>query len=132
VLAVQIPDNMKEPSHTLMDDVAGQGAWAGRLAKASAARQIVPPAEAYYRRLKPFFTSLDIWHTIYNHPLAGAQGIAEWMKSTGLRPYLNPLDTQEQREFVKAYETGLGKAYPAGPDGMVLLRFPRLFIVGVR
>lgn len=132
VFAVQMPDNLEEPSHRLMQDVAEQGPWASKLAKASEARDRLPAAHVYHERLKPLFSRLDIWHTIYNHPLQGAAGIVEWLKSTGLRPYLNPLTEDERRDYLADYEARLSKVYPEGPDGTVLLRFPRLFLVGLR
>ena len=132
VLAVQMPDNLKEPSHRLMQVVAEAGPWAVKLAAAAAARQPLPAPQVYYERLKPLFTRLDIWHTVYNHVLDGADGIVAWVTSTGLRPYLNPLDAAERASFLEAYRSRIAAAYPAMADGNVLLRFPRLFIVGER
>jgi trans-aconitate 2-methyltransferase len=123
VLAVQMPDNLMEPSHALMAVAAGQG---------SNAREALPPPAAYYALLKPIFRRLDIWHTIYNHPLDGVEGIVSWFMSTGLRPYLDQLDEGDRREFLARYRALLAEAYPVQDDGTVLLRFPRLFIVGVR
>ncbi|MCB1377560.1 MAG: trans-aconitate 2-methyltransferase [Alphaproteobacteria bacterium] len=132
VLAVQMPDNLQEPSHRLMSEVAGQGPWTEKLAGAPAARDMLPTPSAYYARLRPLSVRIEIWHTIYNHPLAGPRGIVDWLASTGLRPFLAPLDDAGQAEFLKAYEAELAKAYPVNPDGTVLLRFPRLFLVAVR
>jgi trans-aconitate 2-methyltransferase len=132
VIALQMPDNLGEPSHRFMAEIAEQGPWHGKLSETSAARDAIPPPQAYYERLKPCFTRLDIWHTIYNHPLQGVDGIVDWLKSTGLRPYLNPLSTDEQVAFLEDYKQRLATAYPATADGTVLLRFPRLFMVGQR
>lgn len=132
VMAVQMPDNLREPSHRLIQAVAEEGAWAGKLAKASSARDPLPEPREYYRRLKQLFSRLDIWHTVYNHVLQGPAGIVQWISSTGLRPYLNSLAEDERQHFISAYQARLADAYPAMDDGMVLLRFPRLFIVGVR
>lgn len=131
-LAVQMPDNLMEPNHVLMREVARQGLWAAKLGLADTARDPLPGPATYYARLKPQFRRLDIWHTIYNHPLAGARGILEWVKGTGLGPYLDPLDETERKGFLTAYEEKLQRAYPSLGDGTVLLRFPRLFLVGVR
>jgi trans-aconitate 2-methyltransferase len=132
VLAVQMPDNLSEPSHELMQWVADRGPWRDKLSQAAAARQVLPPVTAYFGCLSPLFRQLDIWHVVYNHPLQGADGIISWFASTGLRPYLDPLSESERDAFLKMYRTKLQEAYPAQPDGTVLLRFPRLFILGVR
>lgn len=130
VLAVQMPDNVEEPSHRLMRETAADGPWAAQLA--GAARDVLPSVGAYYDRLAPLARHVDIWHTYYNHPLAGAPAIAEWFRSTGLRPYLAPLGEEERAAFLKDYTERLARAYPPRVDGKVLLRFPRLFIVAVR
>lgn len=131
VLAVQMPDNLDEPSHALMRAAAEDGPWAEELRCAAAARAMLPAVEAYYARLKPIFRQLDIWHSIHNHPLDGVKGITAWLSSTGLRPFLSALDPAMRAYFIAAYEARLAEAYPAMPDGKVLLRFPRLFMVGV-
>ncbi len=132
VLAVQMPDNLDEPSHALMREVARSGPWAAKLGSAAAARDAMPTADVYYDRLKPVCRRVDIWHIIYNHPLDGAAGIVEWLKSTGLRPYINPLDAAEREDYLARYGAAIARAYPARCDGMVLLRFPRLFILAVK
>ena len=129
VLAVQMPDNLNEPSHVLMREVAACGPWAAKLSLAAAARTELPGALAYYDALKPSASRMDIWHTICNHALDGAAGIVEWVKGTGLLPYLAPLSEDERRAFLADYQTRIAAAYPAAHDGKVLLRFPRLFIV---
>lgn len=132
VLAVQMPDNLGEPSHALMQQVAEEGPWAARLAAAQDARDVLPAPAEYYARLKPLFRRLDIWHTIYNHPLDGVAGIIAWLRTTGLRPYLEPLGDEDRQHYLARYGELLARAYPLQPDGKVLLRFPRLFLVGVR
>lgn len=132
VLAVQMPDNLNEPSHRLMAETAVEGSWASRLAEAASARDSILTPSAYYNRLKPLFASFDVWHSIYNHPVQGVGGIVQWLMSTGLRPYLNGLDPAEQPTFLTQYQQKLSRAYATNTDGTVLLRFPRLFMVGVR
>jgi trans-aconitate 2-methyltransferase len=132
VLAVQMPDNLDEPSHVAMRETAAEGPWASKLKKLSRARDQLPSPSAYYNALKPKAARVDIWHTIYNHPLDGADGIVEWVKGTGLRPYIDPLDADERAAYLAQYRERIAKAYPPASDGKALLRFPRLFIVCVR
>ena len=130
VLAVQMPDNVAEPSHVLMGETAASGPWAGRLG--AAARDELPGVGAYYDLLRPVARRVEIWHTQYNHALDGAAAIVEWFRSTALRPYLAALDEAERAAFLADYTARIAAAYPARVDGKVLLRFPRLFIVAVR
>ncbi|MDQ0509525.1 trans-aconitate 2-methyltransferase [Ancylobacter amanitiformis] len=129
-LAVQMPDNVTEPSHMLMAETAARGPWAAK--NADGGRDVLPPVGAYYDRLRPLARRVDIWHTCYNHVLDGPAAIAEWFASTALRRYLAPLDEGERAAYLADYTARLAQAYPARVDGRVLLRFPRLFIVAVR
>ena len=131
-LAVQTPDNLDEPSHRLMLEVAAAGPWAGKLAEAGKAREPRHAADWYFRLLRAHASRVDIWRTTYFHPLAGARAVVEWVKGTGLRPYLDPLDPAERAGYLAAYEQAIAEAYPAEADGTVLLPFPRLFFVATR
>jgi trans-aconitate 2-methyltransferase len=131
-LAVQMPDNLDEPSHRLMREVASDRLWAAKLKYAAAARVERHPAAWYFQLLRSHTTNVDVWVTTYFHPLAGARAIVEWLKGTGLRPFLDPLETSEREAFLARYEAAIAKAYPAEADGTVLLPFPRLFLVAAR
>ncbi|MDX8479429.1 trans-aconitate 2-methyltransferase [Mesorhizobium sp. VK24D] len=129
-LAIQMPDNLAEPSHQLMRETAAEMSFAAKLK--GAARAPLPPVSFYYDLLSPLADRLDIWHTIYNHPLADAEAIVEWVKSTGLKPFLDPLDADEKKLFLEGYTAKIAKAYPKTANGKVLLRFPRIFIIAKR
>jgi trans-aconitate 2-methyltransferase len=128
-LAVQMPNNLHEPSHRLMRKVAQEGPWAEKLKAASVSREEIGSFEDYYSWLLQAGCSADLWQTTYVHPLADARAIVEWLKGTGLRPYLDPLLPEEQSGFLDQYHAEIEKAYPAQHDGRVLLRFPRLFFI---
>jgi trans-aconitate 2-methyltransferase len=131
-LAVQIPDNTEEPAHRLMREIAAGGPWAGKLAQ-SATRLHRHGAAWYHGELREQATRLDIWRTTYFHVLSdGPNAVVEWFKGSGLRPYLDALNDAERVEFLARYQDGIAAAYPAFPDGSVLLPFPRLFIVATR
>lgn len=130
VLAVQMPDNIAEPTHRLMRETAAALGWAERLA--AAGHQPLPPPRAYYDALSPYAVRVDIWRTAYQHVLAGAAAIVEFIRSTGLRPYLDPLSELEREAFVADFTARIAAAYPPLADGRVLLQFPRLFLVALR
>lgn len=132
VLAVQMPDNLDEPSHVAMRETAAAGPWAPKFAKPVRVRAGLPLPAGYYDALKPAATHVDIWHTIYNHPLDGPDGIVEWVKGTGLRPYIDPLTADERQAYLAQYRERIAEDYPLAADGKILLRFPRLFIVCVK
>jgi len=132
VLAAQMPDNTREPSHVLMQEVANKGSWASNSSLAEAARADLPDPESYYDLFKPLCRRVEIWHTIYNHVVAGPKAIVEWFKGSALRPFLSALDAPAADKFLAAYTEEIARHYPARADGQTLLRFPRLFVVATR
>jgi trans-aconitate 2-methyltransferase len=132
VLAVQMPDNTREPAISLMEKVAALGPWADVIAQASAARSDLPHPEEYYDLFRSHCSRIDIWHTHYYHVLDGHAGIVEWFKGSGLRPFLAPLNPEMREAFTARYTDEIAEAYMQRADGKVMLRFPRLFIVAVR
>ena len=132
-LAVQMPDNLDEPAHRLMRELASVAPWSNKLAAAAGARVPIEGAEWYYNLLRSSCSRLDVWRTTYYHPLAGGENaIVEWFKGSGLRPFLDPLDEGERAAYLMRYSAAVNRAYPALSDGTVLLPFPRLFIVAIR
>ena len=67
-LAAQMPDNLEEPSHRLMREIAAAGPWAAKLEDAAKARAERHGAEWYFRLLRPHARQVDIWRTTYFHP----------------------------------------------------------------
>ena len=128
-LAVQMPHTLEEPASRLMREISRNGPWAARLAGVASNRIIRHSADWYYRLLRERGADVDIWQTTYFHALTGAGAVVEWFKGSGLRPYLEALDVPERDEFVSRYEAAITDAYPAQPDGTLLLPFPRLFFI---
>lgn len=130
VFALQVPDNLSEPSHVLMRETAEDGPWASTLAKVG--RDTFQTTQEIYDELKPVSSRVDIFHTSYYHALESHEAIIEWVKGTGLRPYLDPLSAEEKNGYLEEYLKRLQAAYPVSVDGRVLLRYPRLFVVAVK
>ena len=132
-LAVQMPDNLDEPSHRAMRDLAERPQFASALAGAAGARSSILAADAYYALLAPLAASVDVWRTTYHHPMTSPAAIVEWLRGTGLRPFLDRLENgAAQADYLAAYERRIDAAYPRQPDGKRLLAFPRLFIVALK
>ncbi|MFM0129484.1 trans-aconitate 2-methyltransferase [Paraburkholderia sediminicola] len=130
-LAVQMPDNLDEPAHRLLREIAADGPWANKLRGVERTGRY--GADWYYALLKPLCARVDVWRTVYHHPLAGgADAVVEWFKGSALRPFLAELDDSEEGVFLARYRDAIARAYPAQADGTVLLPFPRLFIVATR
>jgi trans-aconitate 2-methyltransferase len=131
VLAVQMPDNLAEPSHRLMRETAASGPWAAAIGDPAVAGRLgrmLDPA-GYYDLLAPLAADVDVWRTAYHHPMADAAAIVAWVRATGLRPFLDPLDPAQTEGFLAAYETAIDTGYPPRSDRRRLLAFPRVFIV---
>jgi trans-aconitate 2-methyltransferase len=132
-LAVQMPDNLDEPAHRLMREVAADGPWAAALGASSAARAPLPSAAWYYELLRPLCSKVDLWRTTYYHFLhGGAEAVVEWFKGSGLRPFLEPLNPAQRNQFLERYTAAIAMAYPKLSDGSVMLPFPRVFLTAIR
>ncbi|KAH8817111.1 S-adenosyl-L-methionine-dependent methyltransferase [Xylogone sp. PMI_703] len=132
VFAFQVPDNYLEPSHAAMREVAEKGPWAETLSRLQPSLGPFQTPQELYDELIPLCSSVNIWHTFYQHPLDGHQAVVEWVKGTGLRPFIDPLPEEQRNGFLEAYLESLKSRYPSSVDGKVLLRYPRLFMVAVR
>jgi trans-aconitate 2-methyltransferase len=127
-----MPDNLDDPAHRLMRELAADGPWAAKLVEAAGARTARHDPPWYVRTLQPHVAAVDVWRTTYYHPLANVAAVVEWFRGTGLRPFLEPLDPGERTAYLERYTAAIATAYPALPDGSVLLPFPRLFFVATR
>lgn len=144
VLAIQVPDNYTEPSHRLMRETATMSGavWAPFFADTrvgdvhDGARPDLDPIESpgeFYDALVPWASSVDVWRTSYQHVLKDAGAIVEWVKGTGLQPYLNRIEDEgAKKAFLEEYERRLKGEYRELVDGKVMLAYPRLFVVAVK
>lgn len=132
VLAIQMPDNRQEHSHRLMREIAGQSPWREPIGDADSVRTELATIGGYYDMLAREAAVVDVWHTVYQHVMPTAGAIVDWLRSTGLRPFLDPLNEELRASFLAEYERRIAEAYPERSDGNRLLSFPRMFIVAQR
>lgn len=128
-LAMQVPRNVDEPSHRLMRELPGP--WEAAIASVPP-RPAVSAPERYYDLLAGAGAAVDVWQTTYEHVMADPAAIVEWVKGTGLRPYLDAVPPPMRPDYLAAYTEAIADAYPARADGRRLFSFPRLFVVALR
>lgn len=129
-LALQVPGNFGEPSHTSMRELAASGRWrlpAGLLRQSP----VLEPA-GYLSVLTGLGLDADVWETTYLHVLSGANPVLDWVRGTALRPLLAVLDDRDAASLEAEYATALREAYPPDPAGRTVLPFRRIFAVGRR
>ncbi len=123
-----MPRNHDFQTHALMRQVAAEGPWRDRLAGARDPSPVQPP-EFYYDCLAAKSRRVVMWETNYIQVMDDVQAIIAWLRGTGLRPFLARLDEGEEPVFLDRYAALLAEAFPARPDGKVLLPYPRLFFI---
>ena len=127
-LAVQIPRNFSEPSHTSIHELAREPRWRERLEKLVRPEPTKPP-EFYWDVLARRVRTLDVWETVYAQALSGDNPVADFVKGSWLKQFLDALDAADRPVFEAAYRARVARAYPPRADGTTLFPFRRLFIV---
>ena len=132
-LALQMPDNLDEPSHRLMAEVAAWGRWAAAFAEGMRRGEPLPWPATYMDRLGAAGLDVTVWRTAYFHRLADAAGIVEFVSGAGLRPWIarieETLGPEAASAYRAAYQVAVARAYPPLADGSVAFSMPRLFLV---
>jgi trans-aconitate 2-methyltransferase len=130
--AIQMPGNFHAATHTIMAEVAQEPGWRDILQSATEGVGVGPLA-FYYDLLQPLAASLDLWETEYLHILDGPEAILEWIRATGMRPYLQALPNEQQRkQFQDLCLERFREAYPRRKSGAVLFPFRRIFVIAYR
>jgi trans-aconitate 2-methyltransferase len=127
-LAVQMPRNFSEPSHTSIYETAREGPWRTRLEPLIRPEPTRSP-EYYWDLLASRVRSLDVWETVYQQALDGDNPVADFVRGSWLGPFLEALAPGERAVFEQSYRDRVRRAYPRRADGRTLFPFRRLFIV---
>jgi trans-aconitate 2-methyltransferase len=128
-LAVQMPRQFDAPSHWLIREVAAR-LFPDRFDWRDWVGPVTAP-EVYARMLAPL-GPVEVWETEYLQRLSASDEghpVRLFTQSTAVRPVTAMLSADDQTTFLTAYDTALAEAYPAEPDGTVLMPFRRLFFV---
>jgi trans-aconitate 2-methyltransferase len=131
-LGFQIPSAAFAAVRDLIHVIALEGPWASRMDGPLGELTMELPS-AYYDYLSPQARTVDIWETEYFHVMDSAPAIVDWIASTGLRPFLAVLESEDEtRLFVARLNEMVSDAYPPQRDGRVLFPFKRTFVVAYR
>ena len=131
VLAVQMPDNHREPSHQVAIRLAADPRWRRTLESVKREFSVLNPDE-YLDLLQPHFDSVDMWRTTYMQVLEGEHGVADWVQGSFLKPFLDALGVEKGASFLGEYRSRISQHYSVLPDGTTLFPFTRLFFVAQR
>lgn len=131
VLGVQMPRNFNAPSHQSLYETVRNGPWRKRLEPMIREEPVKDPV-FYFDALAPRVESLDIWETEYAQILEGENPVAEFVKGTWLKPFLDALAEPERSAFEADYRGRVLAHYPPQANGKTLFPFRRLFIVAAR
>jgi trans-aconitate 2-methyltransferase len=132
-LAIQIPGNIDALPHRLMREVAASPEWIRSFPHGEVREWHHHEMEFYYDTLACAAARLDLWATEYLHILPDAEAIVEWYRGTGLRPFLEVLETDAERQrFAADYLAALRPHYPPRPAGGVLFPFRRIFLIAYK
>lgn len=131
-LGFQIPSATFAAVRDLIHSIALDGPWASRMGGPLGELTMESPG-LYYDCLSPHARSIDIWETEYFHVMDSAAAIVDWISSTGLRPFLGVLESEDEtRLFVARLNERVCDSYPPQKDGRVLFPFKRTFVVAYR
>ncbi len=131
VFAVQMPENWEAPSHISVSETVFDGPWRQKLEPLIGPRPTLTP-DHYYDLLTPLARSVEMWETIYHQELEGANPVADFVKGTWLKPFLDALEEPQRSAFEDAYRARIKAAYPPSANGKTLFPFRRLFIIATR
>lgn len=127
VLAVQVPYIEQIPFHLTLQEMRKSRKWRD-YCKDSTGHYIMHPPSFFYDILSRLTDRLDFWQTDYIHLMDSPSDIVKWLSATGLRPYLDALQSEELRNgFLHDFENLIREAYPPAWNGKILFPFRRLF-----
>ncbi len=128
-LAAQMPA-YEAPPNRIMREMAAAPHWRDHFPDGRSDEWLNHPLPFYYDALAPIAKWLDLWSTEYLQIVKTVDGIVEWYKGTGLRPYLDRIPNEPDRHcFLAEFRDRLEPYYPRARNGQVLFPFRRIFIV---
>ena len=130
-LAIQVPRFNEMPMSKIIQKVSSQDKWR-EATKGCSDLFTSHDFYYYYELMSSFFKTIELWQTDYIHILESHISIIEWIRSTGLKPYLDRLEDAEKALFEEDVLQEIKHDYPSSSNGSVLFPFKRLFMIGYK
>ena len=128
VLAAQMPRSFHLPTHAAARDIAAMPRWEWLLKDVTHRSEPAGPGPEY-DVLSLENSRVQVWETVYEHVLPSPAHVVQWMRGTGLRPYLDRLSTTERQSFLNEYALRIHAEYMPDETGHVVLNYPRVFVL---
>jgi trans-aconitate 2-methyltransferase len=133
---IQMPNNFHSPSHQVTLKILQTNENWNSLLKQLRYGILKEPfynLSWYYDLLiKAGAKNIQLWETEYFQQMSDHQGIFEWIKSTGLRPILTQMNSENQKNFENLYVKAVSNEYPVQVNNKIMLPFKRIFMTGYK
>jgi len=131
-IAVQIPMFKNMSINVAIETVANYSKWT-KYTKGCQELFTFRDMGFYYDILNKLAKGVELWESSYFHILNSQESIIDFIRTTGLKPYLEQLPSDEMRsEFEQDVLTECKKYYKLQSNGKVLFPFDRLFFIGYK
>lgn len=131
-IAVQIPMFKNMPLNVAIETVANYYKWINYTKGCEELFTFNDP-DFYYEIINKLATGVELWETSYFHILNSLGSLIDFIRTTGLKPYLDRLPSNEMKsEFEQEVLTECKKYYKLLSNGKVLFPFDRLFFIGYK
>lgn len=130
IMAIQKPCQEEMKIHKIIAKLTSSEKWQNKF---TSKREFYSLTDnEYFNLLSEISSDFSMWKTIYYHRLPSQEGIVEWYKSTGLKPYLEQLDDKDKADFEKDILSELKKEYPMQKNNEIIFPFHRLFFTAIK
>lgn len=127
-LAVQVPKYDEMPLSNMVRETAYSETWKHYFTDFSDGMYYFS-SQYYGNALSDLTNSFRMWSTEYYHIMPDHKAILEFIRSTGMRSYLDRLPQSSHTEFCADVLSRIQNGYPSLDNGNVLFVFKRLFFI---
>lgn len=132
VLAIQIPLFWDMPLGKAISKIAINNHWSN-LTKDVIELFTIHDYSYYFDELSDLYNSIEIWETNYMHIMDSHLAILEMIRSTGLKPFIDSLKSEEdKKDFEEQVLNEIKKDYPIQQNGKIIFPFKRLFFTATK